>query len=184
MGADPFFFSCGRHKLFLACCAIKCEVTTLEPLRKLSHRARVLVDHRGVMLADPDNNVIGVNGPMSEPRVVYALALNADGGHLTQRYRPPHPPGETCEFGMDFSAIIPVGIGIASGTLEIFLNVVPPTAADSDWTAGPTQVRSRALYATLSGGVTGTDYMLRWAATDTEGNIWVRFALVLVTTTA
>jgi hypothetical protein len=99
---------------------------------------------------------------------------------LSRRYSPEHPQGEACTFGLDFSAVIPPGVGIAAGQLDIFKNAVPAAAADTDWTKGAVSVRGRVLYATLSGGVTGTDYLLRWTATDTDGNVWPRTGLVLV----
>ena len=38
---------------------------------------------------------------------------------LSRRYSPEHPPGEECAFGLDYSPLIPVGVGIATGTLSI-----------------------------------------------------------------
>lgn len=98
---------------------------------------------------------------------------------VTRRYTPEHPPGETSLFGLDFSPIIPVGVGIKSGTLAIFTNLAVPTDASADWTIGPVMVRGRAIYASLSGGLAGLDYQLRWSATDTLGNVWPRIALIL-----
>jgi hypothetical protein len=99
---------------------------------------------------------------------------------LSRRYTPEHPQGETCVFGLDFSFVVPPGVGVVAGALDIFTNVASPVAADADWTKGAVFVRGRTLYATLSGGVTGTDYMLRWTATDSDGNVWPRTGLVLV----
>jgi hypothetical protein len=98
---------------------------------------------------------------------------------LSRRYTPEHSPSESCVFGMDFSAVIPPGVGIASGSIEIATNTVPPLAADGDWSIGAVQVRGRTLYATLSGGKSGTDYLISWVAVDTGGNVWPRGALVL-----
>jgi hypothetical protein len=103
---------------------------------------------------------------------------------LSRRYTPEHPPSEACTFGLDFSAVVPPGVGISQGRLDIFTNVVPPVAADADWTKGVVSVRGRVLYATLSGGVAGTDYLLRWTATDTDGNVWPRSGLILVGSTS
>jgi hypothetical protein len=103
---------------------------------------------------------------------------------LSKRYHPEHPPGETCPFGMDFSAVIPPGVGISSGALTIWTNAQPPVAADGDWTKGAVTVLDRVLYATLSGGKDGTDYILRWTATDTAGNVWPRSGLVLCAQTS
>lgn len=102
---------------------------------------------------------------------------------VSRRYTPEHPPGESCLFGLDFSPLIPPGIGIASGVLKVETNVVPP-APSSDFTVGPVQVRDRTLYATLTGGTSGVDYRLTWTATDTAGNIWPRTALLLCAPTS
>lgn len=98
---------------------------------------------------------------------------------ISRRYTPEHPPGESCSFGLDYSFVVPVGVGIESGTLLIFTNTANPVAADSDWQKGPVTVRGRAIYATLSGGVGGTDYQLHWTAVDSQGNTWPRTTLVL-----
>lgn len=103
---------------------------------------------------------------------------------LSRRYSPEHPPGEKCTYGMDFSFVVPPGVGIASGSLSIWENVIPPVAADGDWTEGAVNVLGRVLYATLSGGVEGKDYQIRWIATDTDGNQWPRTALQLCAQTS
>lgn len=103
---------------------------------------------------------------------------------LSRRYSPEHPPGEHCNFGLDYSYVIPPGVGITSATLDIFNNITTPTAADSDWTKGPVAVSGRTVYANLTGGLDGHDYQLRWTATDTDGNIWPRTTLVLCANTS
>lgn len=103
---------------------------------------------------------------------------------LSRRYSPEHPPGESCNYGLDYSFIIPPGVGIASGTLTIWHHIVPPTAADADWTVGAVSVRGRVVYALLTGGVEGKDYELRWVATDTSGNKWPRTGLQLCAQTS
>lgn len=102
---------------------------------------------------------------------------------LSRRYTPEHPPGETCNFGMDYSFVIPPGVGISAGTCTIWKNIVPPVQS-TDWTIGTVNVRGRAVYAQLSGGTEGTDYQVRWVATDTDGNVWPRTALVLCAQTS
>jgi hypothetical protein len=104
---------------------------------------------------------------------------------ISRRYTPEKPPSEQCNFGCDYSFVIPVGVGIQSGSLAIWTNTpgnVHP--ADADWTAGPVQVLDRMIYANLSGGIAGTDYQLRWTAVDTSGNIWPRTMLVLCAETS
>lgn len=103
---------------------------------------------------------------------------------LSRRYTPEHPPGESCLFGLDFSAIIPVGRGVKSGTLAILSNTAFPTDSSADWEIGPVLVRGRAIYANLSGGLDGHDYQLIWTAVDTDGNVFPRTALILVGNTS
>jgi len=103
---------------------------------------------------------------------------------ISRRYTPEHPPGESCSFGLDYSFVVPVGVGLNSGALAIFTNTANPAPADADWVASPVEVRGRAIYANLSGGVSGTDYQLRWTATDTQGNVWPRTTLVLCAETS
>jgi hypothetical protein len=103
---------------------------------------------------------------------------------ISRRYSPEHPPGESCNFGLDYSFIVPPGVGISSGSLSIFTNTVPPVAADTDWVKGVVTVRGRAIYANLSGGIEGKDYQLRWTAVDTEGNSFPRTTLVLCAQTS
>ena len=103
---------------------------------------------------------------------------------LSRRYRPEHPPGESCSFGLDYSFIIPVGVGIEQGTITIQTNAAEPVAADADWQIGAVSVRGRAIYATLAGGVPGVDYQLVWTAVDTQGNVWPRTCLVLCADTS
>ena len=102
---------------------------------------------------------------------------------LSRRYTPEFCPGESCLIGMDFSFVIPPGVGIASGRLDIFNN--DAAAEDStDFHVGQVTVLGRVLYARLTGGVDGTDYQLRWTATDTNGNIFPRTALLLCAQTS
>lgn len=121
---------------------------------------------------------------------------------LSRRYSPEHPPGESCRFGMDFSAVIPPGVGIQFGTLGIATNTATPADASKDWTVldapqswkniglvvetqvWEVNVRGRVLYATLRGGQSGTDYQITWTAHDTDGNVWPRTALCLCSLTS
>lgn len=103
---------------------------------------------------------------------------------LSRRYTPEHPPGENCSFGIDYSFILPVGVGIKSGTFQVQTNTAVPVDASADWEIGDVTVRERAIYVNLSGGVAGTDYQLKFTATDTAGNVWPRTALVLCAETS
>lgn len=103
---------------------------------------------------------------------------------ISRRYSPEHPPGESCSFGLDYSFVIPPGVGISSGSLGIFNNVANPVDKSGDWTIGAISIRGRAIYCMLGGGVSGTDYILRWTAVDTAGNTWVRSTLILCADTS
>lgn len=103
---------------------------------------------------------------------------------LSRRYTPEHPPDEVCMFGMDYAAIIPPGVGITDGELSIWTNTVEPADASADWSIGEVEVHGRTIYASLGGGILGTDYQLRWVAHDTEGNSWPRTGLVLCALTS
>ena len=48
---------------------------------------------------------------------------------LSRRYTPEIVPGESCNIGMDFSFVIPPGVGIDSGTVVIFTNTATPSAS-------------------------------------------------------
>lgn len=153
-------------------------------LRNLSLRAEALVDQHGFFLLDPtDRSVVGQSPIPAGSKICYALATNAQSG-ITRRYAPSHDPGDQCLYGIDFSAVIPVGLGIRSGALAIKQNVVPPQDASADWTIGTVEVRDRQLYANLKGGQPATDYALEWTVTDTSNTTWVRTALLLCSRTS
>jgi hypothetical protein len=102
---------------------------------------------------------------------------------LSRRFTPEHAPGDRCTFGLDFSYLIPPGVGIASGSLAIYTNTVAPVLS-SDFTIGPVLITGRIIYSQLQGGVDGTDYQLRFNVIDTQGNDWTRTALVLCSETS
>lgn len=148
-------------------------------------RPVILVDERGCAVGDPgDGSRLGFAADFPPGvlggRIVAAASLGSSSASLVSRYQPSHPPGETCSFGMDYSALVPSGVGLVSGALSVWTNVASPVAADADWVVGEVVVRGRSLHAVLSGGVDGKDYQLRWSAVDSEGNVWPRTALCLV----
>lgn len=102
---------------------------------------------------------------------------------LRNRYYPSHPPAEACQFGLDFAAILPLGVGIESADLQIVINT-NPVQSQGDWNQGPVEIVGRRVYADCSGGVEGTDYQFRWTAVDTLGNTWPRTVLVLCAETS
>lgn len=149
-----------------------------------NYRPTVVVDPAFRGVADPSGFLLdGVVVPPSGERLLWALPLTAPVA-VTGRYQPSHPPEEVCDFGMDFSFIVPYGVGITSGTLSIYSNLANPVAADSDWIKGAVQVRGRAITSWLSGGHGGTDYKFVWTAVDSIGNNWTRTALVLCADTS
>lgn len=102
---------------------------------------------------------------------------------LSRRYTPEHAPGDAYTYGMDFSYLIPPGVGIKAASLAVYLNTVAPVPTN-DFTVGAVSAVGRIAYARLAGGVDGTDYQIRWQATDTDNNIWNRTALVLCAETS
>ena len=103
---------------------------------------------------------------------------------ISRRYSPSWAPGEGAVIGMDFSFVVPPGVGLVSGTLHFFDNLPNPVNADADWTIGPVEVFGRTLYASLAGGAQGKDYQVQWVAQDTEGYTWPRTALMLCAPTS
>lgn len=98
---------------------------------------------------------------------------------LSRRYTPEHPPSEACYFGLDYSFLIPPGVGIQSASVEILTNTPSNVRGSNDWVIGPVQIEGRTIFAKLSGGIEGTDYQIRWTAVDTQGNVWPRTVLIL-----
>jgi hypothetical protein len=108
---------------------------------------------------------------------------------LTRRYTPEWYPGETSNIGMDFSYVIPPGIGIAAAWLAIedldtradrfadFTGPPPISAAQANtFTA---TVVDRMVYCRMSGGVAGRDYTFIWTAIDSDDNVFPREGLIL-----
>jgi hypothetical protein len=103
---------------------------------------------------------------------------------ISRRYTPAWAPGEGALIGMDFSFVIPPGVGIVAGTLHFFNNVAVPVNRDTDFDIGPVQVLGRMLFTNLAGGVVGTDYQVLWTATDSLGLDYPRTALMLCAPTS
>ena len=97
---------------------------------------------------------------------------------ISDRYEPPHPPGEQSTYALDYSPILPPGVGLVSGSLTIVQNL-NPVAPAPEWTIGAVTAIGRRVYCPLAGGTEGTDYQLRWVGTDSLGNVWPRTAYVL-----
>jgi hypothetical protein len=85
---------------------------------------------------------------------------------------------------MDFSFVLPPGVGITAGSVAQWTNTPGNVQQTSDLTLGAVEVRGRAVYAEVTGGIEGTDYQLRWQITDTAGNTWERTGLILCAQTS
>ena len=103
---------------------------------------------------------------------------------ISRRYTPAWAPGEGALIGMDFSFVIPPGVGIVSGTLHFFNNIAVPLNRDADFVIGPIGILGRILYTSLGGGVEGIDYQVLWTATDSLGLDYPRTALMLCAPTS
>lgn len=104
---------------------------------------------------------------------------------INNRFEPPHPVGESINYGLDFSPILPPGVTIESGSITVQYNTVPPTPT-FDLTVVPLSPipNTRRMYATVSGGTAGRDYRLQWTANDSLANVWVRTTLLLCASTS
>jgi hypothetical protein len=156
----------------------------MKALRSLSPRAATLVDQQGFMLVNPsDGSVIGIRSLPPGQRLVYALQTNTQSG-LTRRYVPALSPGETAVFAIDYSAVIPLGVGIAAAQLGIFDRASSGPATELTW--GSVSWYDRTAYAEVTAANTadGIDFLTLWTVTDTDGNIWPRTALLLCALTS
>lgn len=102
---------------------------------------------------------------------------------LNNRYVPSHPAGQTIVYGLDFANILPEGVTIASGSVTVQYNTVPPTPT-LDLTVNALPQAGRRMYARVSGGGAGRDYRLQWTANDNLGDIWIRTTLLLCAATS
>jgi len=158
------------------------------PGRQLE-RPKAVVDCWGFPLRDPQGAIIGRPGIYVD-RILSAIRTSANGG-LSRRYTPSHAPADGMIYAMDFSPVVPRGTTFPVAAAEVWRNTVAPvlasstTAGAADWTTPVTVlVWDRIVYAALSGGVDGSDYQVRWSATDSSGNLWNRTALVLCSETS
>ena len=103
---------------------------------------------------------------------------------LSRRYHPEKGLGDNILMGFDFSPIIPPGVGIKAGLLDIFINLAVPEPADVDFQKGAVAIVDRTLYCRIAGGSAGRDYQFVWTAFDTDGNEWTRTGLLLVASTS
>lgn len=102
---------------------------------------------------------------------------------ITRRYQPNWAPAESSIIGMDFSPMLPPGVGISTVVLTIVLNQNPATPSN-DFTQGTISIDGRRTWCLLAGGNAGIDYQCRWGITDTIGQNWLRIALLLCAETS
>jgi len=142
---------------------------------------QLLVDPDGRRVGDGFGGTLGTPGSMPGRRVVWAQLTNESGGSPTFRYVPSWAPNEADPVGINMAMVIPNGVGISTASLTIWTNTATP-ALSTDFTISAPSIEGRVVYATLSGGVVGRDYQLRWVVTDTLGDVWPRMALLLCST--
>lgn len=102
---------------------------------------------------------------------------------INGRYHPPHPAGSTMTYGLDCSAFLPPGVGVTAPGVIFQTNTTPPGLAPGISASGG-GYRGRRLWITITGGVSGTDYIVQWTFQDTVGNTWVRSLYLLCAATS
>lgn len=102
---------------------------------------------------------------------------------LARRYQPSHPAGQSCLYAVDFSAILPPGVGLTAPGVVLQTNTNPPGIASGITATGGGFV-GRVIWITISGGIAGTDYLITWTVSDTVGNTWIISALLLCAPTS
>lgn len=106
---------------------------------------------------------------------------------LTRRYLPEHAPGDSGIYAMSFDHVLPEGANIVLPSLVIFTNTQSP-APSTDFAIGIVYVQGRTIYASVAGGISGTDYQLRWTVSGTRPDgsafTFTRTALVLCAPTS
>lgn len=135
-------------------------------------RPVAVVDAWGFALGDPAGGLVGGTG------VEISQLLSARFAALGRRVW--HAPGDSAVYGLDFTELVAPGDGLATASLQIFTNTVAPTLS-ADFVVGAVATLARIAYARITGGVSGTDYQLRFSSTDTQGNVFTRAALLLCT---
>jgi hypothetical protein len=144
----------------------------------MSSRSVIVVDDHGRSVGSPDGNILGFPGPALGRRVMLALPTNGAGGGPSIRYSPPWAPGDFNAIGIDMSLVIPAGIGIQDALFEVLTN-------SADFAVSPDpSIEERSVYVTMAGGVSGTDYQLKWTVSDSQGFLWHRTGLLLCALTS
>lgn len=102
---------------------------------------------------------------------------------VSQRYKPSHPAGQSAVYAVDFSNILPPGMGLSQPGVVINTNTVPPGIA-TGITATGGGFAGRMVWITIAGGISGTDYLITWTVSDSANNIWIITATLLCAATS
>lgn len=102
---------------------------------------------------------------------------------VSKRYQPSHPAGQTAIYAVDFSNILPPGVGLTMPAVQLFINTTPPGLPVGITTASG-GFRGRQVWITIQGGVSGTDYLIQWTVNDTQNNTWIITAALLCAATS
>lgn len=102
---------------------------------------------------------------------------------VSQRYQPSHAPDQSAVYAVDFSNMLPPGVGLSQPGVQIQTNTTPPGVALGITTSGG-GFKGRQVWITISGGVAGTDYVITWTVSDTQQNSWVISVLLLCARTS
>jgi hypothetical protein len=145
----------------------------------MSPLPELLVDERGRPIGSPDGYAVGFDSFSESARVIWAFPTNAPGGGMSRRYSPPWPPGDEGVVGIALDFVLP-----AIGGLPISAELTIDPLGDFLILTNPLTIAGRSVYATISGGVSGRDYQLRWTVTDGDGNIYQRTGLLLCAPTS
>jgi hypothetical protein len=115
---------------------------------------------------------------------------------VSRRYHPEWSPGDQGSIGMDFSALIPPGVGITFGAL--FILTTTDADASTDFTAAnyvpavgvdvgyfKTAIADRIVYVPdLKGGIEPKDYQFQWEVTTSAGDLISRAVMLLCADTS
>lgn len=102
---------------------------------------------------------------------------------VSQRYKPSHPAGQSAVYAVDFSNILPPGVGLSQPAIQFFTNTTPPGIATGITSSGG-GFRGRMAWITIAGGVAGTDYLIQWTLIDSQNNTWIVTVLLMCAATS
>jgi hypothetical protein len=104
-----------------------------------------------------------------------------------RRYYPSHATEKTM-YGIDFSTLLPLGVGITDAWVTVYKNLNPwvwvndtygTTSTPDELAVSDLLIRGRRVYVAVWNGVPGTDYVILWNISDTLTNDWQQATYVL-----